>query len=130
MLNSWMENNGWKEDKPNIIDGIQLNTVEFCSSFFLAFRMQNAQPEETLSWAISSDLINHAGHKTFLIGLIIAWAWKKPQTNKHCPPKKTQKNPHNKAQKTNKPPQTPEDIPSLLKRFQWLTCYPVIFLTL
>lgn len=36
--------------------------------FFLAFSMQNAQPEETLS-ATSSDLSNHAGHRNFLIDL-------------------------------------------------------------
>lgn len=89
MLNRWKENNGWKEDKPNIIDGIQLYTVEFCrSSFFLAFRMQKAQPEETLLWAISSDLINRAGHMTFLIDLIITWA---------CQKKKPTKKPHLKT---------------------------------
>lgn len=36
--------------------------------FFLAFSMQNAQPEETRS-ATSSDLSNHAGHRNFLIDL-------------------------------------------------------------
>lgn len=39
----------------------------FAGEFFLAFSMQNAQPEETLS--TTSDLSNHAGHRKFLIDL-------------------------------------------------------------
>lgn len=44
--------------------------------------MQKAQPEETLLWAISSDLINRAGRMTFLIDLIITWACQKKTPTK------------------------------------------------
>lgn len=90
MLNRWKENSGWKEDKPSIIDVIQLHTVEFCR-FFPAFTMKNAQPQVTVLWVVSSDLINRAGHRAFLIDLIITWACKKQkQTQKQqkTPPPK------------------------------------------
>lgn len=57
-----------RKTNPELQMTVSYTLWTFEGEFFLAFSMQNAQPEQTLS-ATSSDLSNHAGHRKFLIDL-------------------------------------------------------------